>query len=478
MSGVQSRPHVVVVGAGIAGLSAAHALLRSAPDLAVTVFEGSPRTGGKLRVGEVAGNPVDLGAEALLNRRAEATGLAQDVGLTDDLVYPGTASAGIWTRGDIRRLPPTLMGIPADLEAAADGGILTREEIGTAAAERGRPAVDLTADVGIGTLVAERLGPAVRDRLVEPLLGGVYAGRADDISLHAAVPQVVDAVRQHRSLLAAADATVAARSAAPQPPAPVFAGIHGGVGRLPIALTRSIERHGAVVRPNTMVRKMARHNDHWQLVVGPVPAAETVEADAVVLAVPAAPAARLLFHDVPAAAAELEGIDYASTAIITLAFDVPAKTATVRGSGFLVPPVDGRQIKAATYSSVKWPWQATGPLLVRCSIGRYGEEWHLQRDDAELVDAALTDLRAATGVTAEVLDSHVQRWGGALPQYTVGHLDRVRRIRAAVANAHGLALCGAAYDGIGVPACIATGQQAAHEVLQQVQTTQSPEVSR
>jgi oxygen-dependent protoporphyrinogen oxidase len=194
-----------------------------------------------------------------------------------------------------------------------------------------------------------------------------------------------------------------------------------------------------------------------------------VHADAVVLATPARPTARLLSDLAPAAALELERIDYASMAIVTMAFrarDFPATT----GSGFLVPPVDHRAVKAATYSFAKWDWvhdagRAGDLLVMRCSLGRHREEATLQRDDHELVQLALDDLSDAIGLSVRPVDTHVQRWGGALPQYAVGHLERVRHVREAVAAVPGLAVCGAAYDGLGIPACIASAEVAAAQVV-------------
>lgn len=229
--GAATPPHVVVVGAGIAGLAAARALLAQLPGARVTVLEAGPRTGGKLRLGEMAGQPVDLGAEAILNRRPEAVDLAREVGLGDSLVYPLTTSAGVWTRGAVRRLPRTVMGVPADLGALGDSGIVGRRAVPRARLERAMRRLDVTEDVGIGRLVARRMGGELRDRLVEPMLGGVYAGRADDLSLHAAVPQLVPAIAEHGSLTAAAS-VVAANSPSAEPvgqatATPVFAGIDG-----------------------------------------------------------------------------------------------------------------------------------------------------------------------------------------------------------------------------------------------------------
>jgi oxygen-dependent protoporphyrinogen oxidase len=208
--------------------------------------------------------------------------------------------------------------------------------------------------------------------------------------------------------------------------------------------------------------------------VGSARAPERLEADAVILAVPARPASRLL-AGVPgaaAAAAALGEISYASMAIVTLAYPRGAFARRPEGSGYLVPAVDGRPVKAVTFSTVKWPHLGVGHAgldIVRCSVGRVGEEALLQRDDAELARLAAADLAAATGVRGAPAAVRVSRWGGGLPQYAVGHLDRVARIRTAVATLPGLAVCGAAYDGIGIPACIASARLAADQVLAHLQ---------
>jgi oxygen-dependent protoporphyrinogen oxidase len=192
-----------------------------------------------------------------------------------------------------------------------------------------------------------------------------------------------------------------------------------------------------------------------------------VDCDAVVLAVPAYVARDLLTEHSPSAAAELGEIEYASMAITTFAFHRSALADVPLGSGFLVPPVDGRAIKAATFSSVKWPWLAhnAGDLVImRTSLGRAGESEILERDDEELVKAALADLGDAVGLSSTPVDRHVQRWTDALPQYAVGHLDRVGRIRAALPA--GLAVAGAAYDGVGIPACIASAGSAVSMLIE------------
>lgn len=453
---------MVVVGAGISGLAAAHELLARRPDAEVTVLEGSDRIGGKLRRVEVGGVVVDVGAEAMLARRPEAIELARAVGLTEDLVHPATTTAQLWNRGRLVPLPRTLMGVPGDVSALAS--VLSAAGQARAALERRLPATELGAkDVSIGGLIEERFGREVVDRLVEPLLGGVYAGHAREISARAAVPQVVALLEKDRSLTRAAAAALEATASGPS--TPVFAGIRGGIARLPEELAA---QPGLWVRLGATVRDLARRTEGgWRLVVGDARNPELIEADAVVLATPARTTARLLSDAAPTAALELARIDYASMAIVTLALP-KAEVGDLPGSGFLVPPVDGHVIKAATFSFNKWSWvgEASEELAVlRCSIGRHREEQMLQASDEELVRAAVADLRMAVGRLVRPVDTHVQRWGGALPQYAVGHLDRVAAVRSEVGSIPGLAVCGAAYDGLGVPACIGSARRAVEEIV-------------
>ncbi|MFI6680491.1 protoporphyrinogen oxidase [Kribbella sp. NPDC050470] len=463
---------VVVVGGGISGLAAAHALATGPNPPRITVLEGSPRLGGKLAGDVLEGVPVDLGAESVLARRPEAVDLIKAVGLGDELVHPATTSAGLWIGDRIRAIPPTVMGVPVDPAATTDVlGASASEQV---AHEAELPAPALTEDVAIGRFVAERMGSAVTDKLIDPLLGGVYAGRAEEISLAAAVPELFAKLRTAPSLLAAtAELREAGQKRAGQP---VFAGIVGGINRLIGALEQDLTTRGVDIRRKLAVRKITRDADGYALEAGPVPAPTYLTADSVIVAVPAAPAARMLAELVPVASAELASIEYASMAIVTLAVRKQDWPTDAVGSGFLVPSVEGRTIKASTYSHAKWQWssEAGGELAVlRASVGRLGEEYVLQRSDEELVELATADLRRAMGLQAPVVGSLVTRWGGGLPQYAVGHLDRVDRVEAAVAAEPGLAVCGAAYRGVGIAACVASGSKAATRVQGHLHTLET-----
>ncbi|MGI9093714.1 MAG: protoporphyrinogen oxidase [Mycobacteriales bacterium] len=456
---------VVVVGAGIAGLTAAYALRAAAPRIAVTVIDGADRIGGKLVVRAVAGMDVDVGAEAMLARAPDGIALATELGLGGQIVHPATTSASIFVGGALRPVPGgTVLGVPSDVDALRRTSVLT--ESGIAAVQGESTAGRVVEDASVGSVVGSRMGREVVDRLVDPLLGGVYAGRADVLSLCATMPALAAQLRDHDSVGAAARAVVAA--AAPRQ-GPVFATLQPGLGVLPAALAAA---SGATIELRNPVREIARTPGGFRIVAGPVPQPVAIDADAVIVAVPAAKAAMMVRDVAPAASHELGGIDSASTALITLAFD---DVRLPPGSGVLVPAVDGLSVKALTFSGQKWAHLAGTTTLVRASVGRHGDVTALQRDDDELASIVATEVAAITGVSARPVDALVIRWGGALPQYAVGHLDRVRRIRAAVDDVPGLAVCGAAYDGIGVPACIRSGRLAAARIAHHLQHRQVPE---
>ncbi len=463
MREVESRTggagRVVVIGGGIAGLAAAHRLLDAGRQ--VTVLEASDRVGGKLLPGRIAGVRVDFGAESMLARRPEAVALAREVGLDGRLQPPATATASIWTRGALRPMPKGhVMGVPGT--ASALSGVLSDEGLARIERDADLPRTEVGDDVAVGEYVAERLGREVVDRLVEPLLGGVYAGDAYRISMRSAVPQLYQAARTHDSLTEAVR-EIQARAAANQQSGPVFMGIEGGVGQLPHAVAESVRARGGEIVTGAPVSELRREGPTgWRVVAGD----RVLRADAVVVAVPAPAAAALLRAEAPEAATELDGIEYASMALVTLAYR-RAETGLPAGSGFLVPPVDGRTIKASTFASQKWGWIADEDpdvIVLRTSVGRYGETEILERDDAHLVDVSRRDLKAATGLDATPLETRVTRWTDGLPQYPVGHHARVARVREHVAKVPGLAVCGAQYDGVGIPACIASAFAAADQL--------------
>jgi oxygen-dependent protoporphyrinogen oxidase len=458
--------HVVVVGGGVSGLAAASAVRDTAPPgTRITVVEQSDRLGGKVRTGEIAGMPTELGAETFLVRAPEVLTLAERLGL--GVRHPVTASASLLVEGALRPLPAgTLLGVPTDPDAVEATGVLPPESVARLRAEPSVPGEPLGSDdIAVGALVRPRLGDTVVERLVDPLLGGVYAGRADALSLDVTVPALAAAARRHGSLIAAARA---AREAAPAASGPVFGTVPGGLSRLVEALAAA---SGAEYRTGLPVRELTATAEGWRLVVGSTRNPEVADADAVVLAVPATPAARLLGGVSAGAAAEVGVLDYASVGLVTVA--VPRASLPggqlPSGSGLLVPAPEGLTVKAVTFLGQKWG--AAGDVeVIRASVGRYGEEAALQRSDSELVDVVCADLARILGGPVRPVEWHVTRWGGALPQYAPGHMGRVRRARALLGPFATLALAGAAYDGVGLPACVRSGTVAGTQVGRALRT--------
>lgn len=451
---------IVVVGAGLTGLATAWRL-RELDD--VVVVEARDQVGGQIDTVDLAGARLDVGADAFLARQPEAERLARELGFGDgDLVAPATGQVHLWTRGRLRPLPAgTVLGVPTDLRALAGSRVLTPAGLARAAAEPALPRRAVVGDRSVADLVGERFGREVVDTLVEPLLGGVYAGRTDRLSAAAALPPVWAAAQGHRSLLTGLREHRRRTAAAD---GPVFRTVRGGLSRL---TGRLAEQLGGRVRTGEPVRRLRRVGARWSVETGE----GTLTADDVVLAVPARAAAALLVEVLPDVARELAAIRTASVATIALAYERGGGADLPDGSGVLVPPGEGRLVKAITFASRKWPHHADGDvLLLRASVGRIPaagrtSDPNLDLDGATLADRVDAEVRWATGLPRPAVARTVRRWPDALPQYDVGHLERVDRIRHGVrVGATGLHLAGAALDGVGLAARAREAERLAHDL--------------
>ena len=447
---------VVVVGGGITGLSAARQL--ALDGFGVLVLEAGGRWGGKLAPLVLNGVRLDAGAESILARRPEGLDLVGALGLADHLVHPTAAQPQLLVGGRLHALPSSLLGIPTDVSQLT--GLLSDEGLRLAASEPERQVPAFDHDVAIGRLVDERFGPEVTDRLLEPLLGGVYAGHSRSLSFNAVAPELFDRVKRGGSLSRHAQEAVKQSQQGP-----VFAGLIGGVSTLTDALVADLVRRGVRMRLGATVRTLERADHGFRLTVGGADDAEMIMADSVLIATPATATGRLLSGLVPSAS-EFGSLPYASVAIITLVVrGVRADT-----SGVLVVPGELPTIKAVTYSSAKWSWAASrarqvwgpGVDIIRVSVGRHGEAAVLQLSDPTLIERTLAEAKRIPGwEAAHLVEAAVSRWGAGLPQYPVGHRDLVAQLRAEVAGVSGLAVAGAALDGLGIPACVASARTAA-----------------
>jgi len=479
-------PTVVVIGGGIAGLAAAWEIVsRPGPPASVVVLEQSDRLGGKLQTTSMGDRPVDVGPDAFVARRPEALGLCEELGLADDLVAPGAQGAAVWARGKLRPLPEGLaLGIPTRLGPLARSGILDPSGLVRAAADvldlrprRGRRLAD-DSDCSVGAIVRARLGHQVADRLADPLIGGIHAGPIDGLSAAAVFPALLRAASASGSLLRALR-SVAAPASGPGTSGtpgrdgaqgsgspPVFLTVRGGMGRLVAVLAAALAARGVELRTGVTTTSLARRSGGWELRTS----AGTIDADAVVVALPAPAAASALRCIAPEAAAALDQVTYASVSVVTAAFDEQCVGGPLAGTGFLVPAEQGLLMTGCTWLSAKWPQlRRPGEVLVRVSAGRAGDERAATMDDDTLVRRLLAELRAVAGITGDPADVLVTRWPAAFPQYAVGHVRRMTQVQASLAQLGApVALAGAVVQGVGIPACIGSGRQAASMVLERL----------
>jgi protoporphyrinogen/coproporphyrinogen III oxidase len=446
---------VAVVGGGITGLSAARSLALRGVD--VIVLEAGNRWGGKLAPVAMNGVHLDGGAESILARRPEGLQLIDELALGSRVVHPTETKPQLLVGGHLHAMPASLLGVPTDVSQLA--GLLSAEGWRTAASEPERPAPAFDHDVAIGRYVDERFGAEVTDRLLEPLLGGVYAGYARRLSFDAVAHELFVRAKGGGSLLRHAQAIGQEGQ-----DGPVFAGLRGGVSIMVDALVDDLDRRGVALRPGAAVRALDHMAGGYQLVIGAAGAPEMIMADGVLLTAPATATGRLLCGLVDSAQ-EFARLPYASVAVITLV----VRRVRSDASGLLVPAGELPTIKALTYSSIKWPWVASqarrawgsGVEIVRLSIGRHGEPTSLQVTDRALIDRTFSEALTIPGwETATLVHGAVNRWGGALPQYQVGHRDLVTQLRSEVAGRPGLAVAGAALDGVGIAACLGSAQAA------------------
>jgi len=466
---------VAVVGGGISGLATAHFLLNgdrdgAGPPLDVAVFEASGRAGGKVRTTRLAGAAVEGGPDSFVVRKPWAVELCDELGLTDRVVIPGATGASVLVEQRLVPLPPrSAFGIPSRVSDLVRWRGLSRWGAVRAAGDLLRPPRRGDGDEALGALLRRRLGDEAATVLVEPLLAGLHAGDPMRLGVLPTFPELRSWERGLGSLLRGSRAAVRAAEAPGPGHKPLFATVWGGLTTVIEALETKIGRDR--VRLDAPVARVTRHGARFAVEVS---GAEVV-ADAVVLATPAFESARLLGTVNPDAAAEIGGIPYASTAVVLLAYpEGTADRLPEEGTGYVVPP-GGHAVTACTWISRKWPSSEFGSRAVlRCFVGRAGDERALDLGDHELVRAVRAEVEPVLGLESVVAESAVVRWPRSMPQYEVGHLDRLARIDRALSATPGAFVTGAAYGGVGLADCVRQAKAAAEGVRAYLRTLRAP----
>jgi protoporphyrinogen/coproporphyrinogen III oxidase len=458
---------VVIVGGGITGLSAAHAAIVRARELgralSVVVLEGSSRLGGNLVTERIDGFVLDGGPDSWVASKPQASALARELGLSGALV--GTVETNrryfIAWGGRLHAVPEGLvLGVPTRLASLAGTRLFSwagKLRMAMEPLVRARGA-DANGDESIAAFARRRLGREAAERLVAPLLGGISAGDASDLSVASSFPQLVAMEREYGSLVRGMRAARRARRAAagggPEPSA--FVSLAGGVGDLVGTLAERVRASGGELRTDRTVRGLARAGGGWSV---EIEGGDAIRADAVLLAIPAHAAARIAGPLDEALAQRLGRLQSTSTATVFLAYRRADVEHPLDGSGFVVPRAMDRPILAGTWVSSKWSGRAPeGSVLLRVFVGGPAAGEALRGDDSDLATLARRELATLMGLTAAPLFSRVFRFERASAQMRVGHERDLREVRERlVSSAPGVRVAGGGYEGIGIPDCIRQG---------------------
>jgi oxygen-dependent protoporphyrinogen oxidase len=461
-----SERRIVIVGGGITGLAAAYAALVRARDvgqrIVVTVLERSPRFGGNLVTERVNGFLVDGGADSWVASKPDATVLARELGLERSIVGTNEATRRYYIAWEDRLHPVPeglVLGVPTRLLPMLRTKLFSWPGKLRMAIEPLVPArvFDGDDDESIADFAERRLGREATERLVAPLLGGITSGDASEASVRATFPQLVAMEREHGSLVRGTLALARRRKKGEGSSA--FLSLEGGVGSLVDALVDRVRSDGAILRARTAVRSLARSGSHWVI---DVESEEPIRADAVLLAVPAHVAARIVGELDGALARDLAAIPYGSSATVFLAYRRADVAHPLDGVGFVVPRAIGRSVRAGTWVSSKWHGRAPdGHVLLRAFFGGIGGEGDLALDDARLISLARRDLGGWMGIDAPPLWTKVFRFDAARAQMRVGHLSKIRTIRERLSDAAaGLRIAFGGFDGDSIPDGIRQGRDA------------------
>ena len=456
---------VVVVGGGISGLAAAHRLITEAPDLDVEVLEAGARPGGALWTERTEdGYVIERGPDSILSEKPAAVALARRVGIEGEIVStnPDARGAYVVNRGRLERVPGGFSVVaPAAWKALARSPVLSSGAKLRAGLDLLLPRGTAKPDESLASFVGRRFGTELLERLAQPMASGIYGATAEQLSLRATMPRFLEMESEHRSVALGLRRRVAERAEQAGSGARygLFVSFRAGIGRLPEAVAEAL---GDRVHTDAPARAIERQGERWQVITD----ARRIDADAVVVALPARPAANLLAPLDAPLAAQLRAIRQGSAATATFAWrreDVPHP---LDASGFVVPVVERRSILASTWASVKWPNRAPEDrVLIRVFLGGASREEVVRFEDEELLAMARRELHWLMGIDAPPLLTRVDRYVEAMPQYHVGHLERVITIEGRVSTLERLELACNSCRGVGIPDSIASGERAADAVL-------------
>lgn len=463
----QKSKKVVVVGAGITGLSATFYLNKTVQALNlpvdITLVEASPRLGGKIQTEYRNGFVIEKGPDSFLERKVSATELIQDVGLESNLVKNASDKVYVLVKDRMHEMPEgAIMGVPTQMASFMKTGLFSVQGKLRATCDFIIPRSNVAGDQSVGHFIRRRLGDEVTENLVEPLLSGIYIGDIDQLSLMSTFPQFYNAEFEHRSIIRGMKKLTKSQpeNQLTSENQGVFLTLKGGLQSLVDAIEERLKSISIVT--GTMVTEINESAGQYELCLNNN---EVMQADSIVLALPHLSLTRLFPEK--EYIKELNQVPATTVATVVLAFDEDEVQNIANGAGFVVSRHSDYTITACTWTHKKWPHTApAGKALLRCYVGRVGEETVVDLSDTEIEEIVLADLAATLNIEAKPDFTIVTRWIEAFPQYIVGHQARLERFRAQLGqDLPGVFVAGSSFDGIGLPDCITHGRKVAGQVL-------------
>ena len=462
---------IAIIGGGISGLSAAFSLeekRKAGASIEYVLFEAAPRLGGVLVTDRVDGCLVEAGPDSFISEKPWAADLCRKIGLGDQLIGSNDADRKTYIvlrkngRDKLVVMPDGLMFmVPTKILPTVLSPLFSLRTKMRMAAEWFHPPHKATGDETVAAMVERHYGSEMVDLLADPLLSGVYGGEASQLSVRAVLPRFADMEAKHGSLGRAMLASRKAMAAtAKAPPRPLFTSLKEGMQQMGDALLARLDPSS--LRPSTVVQGLIPEANGWIVSAGD----QSDHFDAVIIAAPAHAAASVLQSANDALARELAAINYSSSITVTLGYDEKVRRSLPPGFGFLIPHSAGHRMLAATFVHNKFPHRAPeNRAIVRCFLGGARDEAILDYSDQQILQIVRDELRGIIALNAEPLFTRVYKWRSAMAQYSVGHLDRLARIKSLCDKLPGLALAGNGFNGIGVPDCVRSGTEAASKVL-------------
>ena len=463
---------LVIVGGGIAGLSAAYYAAKKIPDAQITLIESSDHWGGKIKTDRIHFDNgadafiVEGGPDTFLATKPWGVALCKELGLADRLhgTNPHKKNTYVLNKGRLLPLPDGLaMMIPTNVQSILKSGLVSWFSKARMGLDFLIPAKTISEDESLGTFVSRRLGREAYENLIEPLMSGIYAGDGDQLSLASTFPYLRDLEVKYGSLARGAlQMRKQSTGKAVQGSRSAFLTPTTGLAEIVEAVVDHLQNNNVDLRLNTSARQITNYQLRYLL---DMEDGSTLDCDAIILATPAYVSGKLLASFDPALASVLESIDYASTATVSLAYRQSDLPRDLDGYGYVIPRREGRKALACTWTSTKFPHRAPeGYALIRVFVGRAGQD--IPWSEQELLELAKEELKLTLGIHAEPLLHRVFMFDKAMPQYNLGHPEKLKQIDAALENYPGLALAGNGYRGIGIPDCIHSGEVAVIKLLE------------